>query len=126
MHTILLSIGSNTYAENNIRKAKKLLRKQFSEISFSENCQSKPYGEKYKRPFLNLLAIFRSENSIEEVNVLLKEIEKTMGRKTEDKEKGKVVIDIDMIRYDNEILKPKDFERSYIRDLIAFLDIDNK
>ncbi|MDR1742413.1 MAG: 2-amino-4-hydroxy-6-hydroxymethyldihydropteridine diphosphokinase [Dysgonamonadaceae bacterium] len=120
MHHILLSIGSNTYAKRNTDKAKRQIETVFPDIRFSESCTSKAYGKKYKRPFLNLLAAFESDKSAQEICKRVKQIESEMGRKPEDKEKGRVVIDIDLIRYDDNILKQSDFERSYVQDLLKF------
>ena len=121
MHKIILSIGSNTYAKRNIAEAKRKMEAVLPKIRFSEIRMSKPYGKKYKRSFLNLLAVFESDKTAGEICSRVKKIESEMGRKPEDKEKGRVIIDIDLVRYDDSILKPKDFERSYVQDLLEFL-----
>ncbi len=121
MHTFLLSIGSNTYAKRNIEKAKKALQVLFPDIVFTPAVASKPYGKKYKRPFLNVLAVFQSSPEPEKIIIALKEIEKRMGRLPADKEKGRIVIDIDLIKKDNTVLRPKDFEPSYVQELLKYI-----
>ncbi|MDR1516768.1 MAG: 2-amino-4-hydroxy-6-hydroxymethyldihydropteridine diphosphokinase [Dysgonamonadaceae bacterium] len=118
MHDILLSIGSNSYAKRNTEKAKRQIKAVFPNVRFSDSCTSKPYGKKYKGEFLNLLAVFSSDETAQEIGKRAKQIEADMGRKPEDKEKGRVVIDIDLIRYDDKMLKPNDFERNYVQDLL--------
>lgn len=121
MHTILLSIGSNTYAKKNIEKAKRELAAVFGNIRFSNSCESLPYGKKYTRPFLNLLAVFHSDEDPQQICRKAKAIESAMGRKPEDKEKGRVVIDIDLVQYDDNVMKPRDFERDYVQNLLGSL-----
>ena len=123
MHAVLLCIGSNTYAKRNIVKAKQKLDVVFPNIKYTPVCESNPYGLKYKRYFLNLLASFSTEKNPNEICLKMKQIESEMGRKTDDKSKGRVIIDIDLVRYDNEVLKPKDFERSYVQDLLVFFEL---
>ena len=122
MPTVLLCIGSNTYAKRNIVKAKQKLDAIFPDIQYSPVCESKPYGSRYKRHFLNLLASFSTEKNPKEIYRKMKQIESELGRKTDDKLIGRVIIDVDLVRYDNEILKPKDFERSYVQDLLVYFE----
>lgn len=99
-----------------------MLENLFPEIVFTEALTTKPYGDHYKRPFVNVLAVAYHSAGADEINAQLKEIEKRLGRTTEDKAKGKVVIDLDLIAADGEILRPKDFERSYVQDLLPQID----
>lgn len=118
MHTFLLSIGSNTYSEQNIARAKKALEQCFQGIVFTPTYWSEPYGEKYKHRFLNMLTKANSDNPPLLICQKLKDLEKQLGRKPQDKEKGRVVIDMDLIEYDGEILRPTDYERSYVQELL--------
>jgi len=105
MSTILLSIGSNTFAKTNIDKAKRMLTRLFPEIVFSQPILTEPEEEKYP----------------EEVIDKIKQTERAVGRSPKDKYLGKVIIDIDLIQYGNEILRPGDFERNYVQQLLAML-----
>lgn len=99
-----------------------MLKKLFPEIVFTEALTTKPYGKHYKRPFVNVLAVANHSAPTDEINAQLKEMEKRMGRAPEDKAKGKVVIDLDLVAADGEILRPKDFERDYVQDLLPQID----
>lgn len=121
MQTILLSIGSNIYSKNNIDKARRMLTHCFPDISFTESVMSEPYDEKYLFPFRNILGVFQSELSPEEVISKLKLVEHAMGRSPKDKALGKVIIDIDLIKYGDEVLRPQDFERDYVQHLLQAL-----
>lgn len=122
MHAYLLSISSNFQARSNLTGARRMLENLFPEIVFTEALTTKPYGNHYKRPFVNVLAVAYHSACADEINAQLKEIEKRLGRTPEDKAKGKVVIDLDLIAADDEILRPKDFERSYVQDLLPQID----
>ncbi|MDR2816227.1 MAG: hypothetical protein LBB62_05945 [Proteiniphilum sp.] len=67
MSTILLSIGSNTFAKTNIDKAKRMLSFLFPDIVFSEPILTEPEDDKYVYLFRNVLAKANTEMSPEEV-----------------------------------------------------------
>ena len=50
-----------------------------------------------------------------EFPLMFKELERRCGRIPEDKAQGVVKLDIDLLVFDNKILKPEDMEREYIR-----------
>lgn len=118
MQTILLSIGSNIYSKNNIDKARRMLSHTFPDIAFTQHIMSEPHEEKYLFPFRNILGVFQSELSPEEIIGKLKLIEHAMGRSSKDKDSGKVIIDIDLIKYGEEVLRPEDYQRSYVQELM--------
>ena len=63
----------------------------------------------------NQLAKFSTTLSPDSVHDLFKELERRCGRIPEDKAQGVVKLDIDLLVFDNKILKPEDMEREYIR-----------
>ncbi|MDD4778099.1 MAG: 2-amino-4-hydroxy-6-hydroxymethyldihydropteridine diphosphokinase [Fermentimonas sp.] len=119
MSTILLSIGSNTFAKTNIDKAKRMLSYVFPDIIFSDPILSEPEDDNFKYLFRNILASFETEMSQEEIISKIKQTERAVGRTPKDKYMGKVVIDIDLLKYDEEILRPQDFEKDYVQQLLA-------
>ena len=79
-------------------------------------------GNGYLSPFSNQLAQFETSLSAEDIRNILKQIEKENGRMPEDKAQGVVKLDIDLLIYDNTILKPDDMEKEFIRqELESFL-----
>ncbi len=124
MSTILLSIGSNTFAKTNIDKAKRMLSNIFQDIQFSEPIFSEPEDDKYKYLFRNILASCQTEMTPEEVIEKIKLTERAVGRSPKDKYLGKVVIDIDLLKYNEEILRPQDYEREYIQQLLTIFEIE--
>lgn len=121
MSIIILSIGSNTFAKTNIDKAKRMLTRLFPEIIFTQPILSEPKEEKYSYLFRNILAKAETELTPEEVIDKIKQTERAVGRSPKDKYQGKVVIDIDLIQYNDTILRPEDFERNYVQQLLPSL-----
>ena len=121
MNTILLSIGSNTFAKTNIDKAKRMLTRLFPEIIFTQPILTEPDEEKYSFLFRYVLAKAETEMTPEEVIDKIKQTERAVGRSPKDKYLGKVIIDIDLLQYNNEILRPGDLERDYVQQLLATL-----
>lgn len=118
MHKVLLSIGTNSDACSNMKQAKNLLLSYFQNIKFTSTLKTEAYGENYTEPFLNSLAFFETEKKKDEVEWLLKLIEKKMGRKPSHKSEGRIIIDIDLIKWNNEVLKPNDLKQDYMPQLL--------
>lgn len=122
MATFLLSIGSNTFAKTNIDKARRMLTRLFPDIVFSQSVLSEPDDERYSFLFRNVLAKGETELLPDEVIEKIKQTERAVGRSPRDKYLGKVIIDIDLIRYNEEILRPVDFQREYVQQLLSTFD----
>lgn len=122
MHKVLLSIGTNTDACFNLKQAIDSLHCYFPKIQFTNATESEPYGAVFNGPFLNTLAYVETNMSKNEIRLCFKSIEKNMGREPTHKAEGKVIIDIDLIQWDNEILKPEDFKRGYMHDLLLQIE----
>lgn len=121
MSIILLSIGSNTFAKTNIDKAKRMLSFLFPGIVFSEPILTEPEDDKYTYLFRNVLAKADTEMSPEEIIDKIKQTERAVGRTPRDKYLGRMIIDIDLIQYEDRILRPQDYERDYIQQLLPTL-----
>lgn len=122
MHKTVLGIGSNTDARFNIKQATDYLRFYFPNIKFTSTIETMPYGDMFTTPFVNALAYFKTDLSKDEILLQLKLIEKTMGRLPSHKEEGIIIIDIDLMQWNNETLKPEDFERHYIQPLLREME----
>lgn len=95
-----------------------MLLRSFPGIVFTPAIMSEPYNELYTFPFRNILAAFESELPPEEIIGKVKQVESGVGRTPHDKKIGRVLIDIDLIKYGDEILRPEDYERSYVQELL--------
>lgn len=110
MNTALLMLGSNTQPEQNIELAIEKLSQFFEIEQQGSLIETKPHGKHYVANFQNLALRILSEDTAEETKLILKDIEKDMGRTPESKTKGIIPIDIDMIFWNGNLLH-KDYER---------------
>lgn len=122
MNKALLSIGTNVDREFHMNLCHQLLEKLFPSIVYSKTSVTVPYGNLYKNDFLNQLAFVYTHKEKDEVVSLLKSLEKEMGRTPADKEKGIVKIDIDLVVWNEDVVKPTDISRSYVTDLLPSLE----
>lgn len=118
MNKALISIGSNFDRENNLILCRKLLNESFDNILYSQTLITIPYGKVYKNDFLNQLAVIETNEGQEEINKKLKNIEKIIGRDRNDKISGQVKIDVDLVIWNDHVLKEEDMKRSYVAELL--------
>lgn len=115
-HACLVCLGSNNEKEVNMSLARKRLIELFPSIRFSVELQTKPLGLYNPTPFSNQLAQFTTQEDLSTVIHFLKGIEQEAGRKPEDKAEEKIKLDIDLLMYDDAVLKPDDMKRAYVID----------
>ena len=116
-HYILLALGSNVAAELHIEQAKARLSAVFPQLRFSRSLTTPAIGI-VSPPFINCLAEGYWSVPLEEVIVALKDIEAQMGSVPEERKKGIVKIDIDLLQFDNTKRKADDWSRDYIQLLL--------
>ena len=104
-----------------MEEARKALMELFPTIRFSEEMTTEAIGDKLLSPFSNQVAKLETSLTIEEIRSLLKKIEKDNGRLPEDKEQGIVKLDIDLLKFNELILKPSDMEKDYVLEGISSL-----
>lgn len=118
IHNIIIAFGTNA-GINRIREAKALLRKNFTVISFSRVMQTEPIGKQFQGTiFYNAIAccsthIAKADNIVN----ILKALEKESGDREELRKAGKVVLDLDLLKYDNVVYHKDDWNRGYIKEL---------
>jgi len=95
--------------------ARKALKYYFPNIRFSSEMETEAIGRGLLTPFSNQVASFETVQSIENIRAILKQIERDHGRLPEDKAQGIVKLDIDLLRYDNFVLKTDDMKNSHVK-----------
>ena len=115
LHTCLLCLGSNLDGATHLSAARTALLSHFPDIRFSQKMVTEAIGSGFLSPFHNQVARFTTSLSAEEVRAILKGIEQAQGRLPEDKTNGVVKLDIDLLVYDDCILKAKDLERKFVK-----------
>ena len=128
MHKCIICIGSNYNRKENLLLARKRLADLFPSIRFTTERETQPLFFRSPALFSNQVALFFSEAEEEKVKKELKAIEKCAGRRPEDKKEEikiieineeykkeeKVCLDIDLLSFDDRVLKPEDLKREYI------------
>ena len=115
LHTCLLCLGSNLDGAIRLSAARSALRSHFPDIRFSEELVTEAIGSGFLSPFHNQVACLETPQDAESIRTLLKSIEQVQGRLPEDKAQGIVKLDIDLLMIDDQVLKPKDMEREFVK-----------
>lgn len=119
---LIISLGSNTNQEDNIRKASEMIMSVFGQETIcTKAIWTSPIGIESDR-FLNRLALAYTSLELEQVNSILKDIELKLGGTSEDKRQGVVRIDIDIMLYGNKKLHIDDWQRAYVLKLMTELE----
>lgn len=91
MHKCIICIGSNYNRKENLLLARKRLADLFPSIRFTTERETQPLFFRSPALFSNQVALFFSEA-----------------------EEEKVCLDIDLLFFDDRVLKPEDLKREYI------------
>ena len=113
MAKIHINIGSNQDREANIVGAIELLRLNFGDIKISDIFESPAQGFKGD-DFYNIGVNTNTELSVDDVNAVLKDIEKTFGRDRSAPKFSSRLIDLDLVVYDEIIDEKSNLPRNDI------------
>lgn len=122
MNTFIISIGSNENRTENMSRCRYLLSKEYPNVIFSEMINTEPFGENYQSDFYNQLALVNSEDNELVLADKLKRIESEIGRQCDEKSRGIIKIDVDLLVVNGKVVKLEDFERPYINNLFDNLN----
>lgn len=121
LNRVIVGLGSNKDSETNIKRAGELLRNYLIVSRFSEAVYTEPLGDVKDGPFLNQVVVGYVPDGPEEVVRVFKQTETLLGRTPEDKKRGSIPIDIDLIQWNDLVLKPDDLKRDYISSALHAL-----
>ncbi|MBP5769990.1 MAG: 2-amino-4-hydroxy-6-hydroxymethyldihydropteridine diphosphokinase [Bacteroidaceae bacterium] len=124
IHTFYIGIGTNLSAAGMIlRWTHRQLENTFQgKARYSRPLQTRPIDFPNPATFTNQLVVFETPTPREQVETLLKDIERLAGRTTTDKGRGIVRLDLDLLMADGEVIRPKDWQRPYIRQAFEELN----
>lgn len=111
-HFIAIGIGSNTpNAQRHVDEACRWLAGTFTGVRCSESYLTDGVGDRCRgMKYRNAVAVGHTGLTAEDVCRQLKEYEVTHGR---DRGVSEVPIDLDLVVYDDEVLRHSDFDRMY-------------
>ena len=123
MHDILIAIGTNVIADR-IRFVEVHLEQCFENVRFTHIIPTEPIGERFKgKQFFNAVMAGKTSMARNEVVEQLKRIEQLAGNTQDKRNMGVVEADIDLLMYDDVKLHEKDWQRSYIKELVEELRV---
>lgn len=120
-HKCLLCLGSNIDGIHHLKNAEQMLDRLFGPVQWGAIIETEPWGTSLSKPFLNRAAYLYTSLSSEELIKHFKQIECRNGRTSESKTCGIVPLDIDLLTYDDCILKPEDLEKEYVKKALSAL-----
>lgn len=115
-HEVIISLASNEQAETHLAKARELLKMLIHDLVFTQEKWTEPVHTIRKSPYLNQLCKGTTELGPNLLSEVLKETERRLGRTHN--EDGIVVIDLDLMQYDDQRHHLRDWDRDYIKNLI--------
>lgn len=122
-HLFHIAIGSNmANAPRVLEWTRRKLRAKFGTMCrFSHPVWTEPIDYPYPFPFLNQVAEITTNRPLGVLEALLKAMEKEMMHRRCNPGEGRRIVDIDLLSFDGEVLRPDDWERPYVKDGIAAL-----
>jgi len=113
-----ISIGSNINREQNVMSALRVLQHKFGELQNSSLYESTAVGFSGDA-FYNLVTGFYSQESINDINLHLKQIEADHGRVQSKEKFSSRSLDLDLLLYDQEIIQSKSVSVPHA-DILAY------
>lgn len=118
---IIIALGSNTNPRQNMERASSAIELLLPDIRWSEAVFTAPEACSNPALFLNLVGIAHTSLPVADLIRHFKQIERALGRVPENKHQGIIPIDIDLLQWNSELLKPDDMQRGYIKEGIRQL-----
>ena len=122
-HHYIIGVGSNWEADKNIEYALHQFKYKYTNICISTLQKTVPIGMNNDYMFTNCVVSIYCNEKFDEINSFLKALERECGRVSEDKPKGIIKLDLDIIIADGVTLKEDDLKREYI--LYGINEINN-
>lgn len=117
MHNVIVCMGSNVpQRHDEIRMAVKWLTSVLENPRHTSPYLTSPEGENAGiSDYLNAVMIGETALSREEIESAFKQYEIGQGRLPVHKKSGRIIIDIDLVCYDDEIIRNDEFETAYFQ-----------
>jgi 2-amino-4-hydroxy-6-hydroxymethyldihydropteridine diphosphokinase len=112
---IIISIGSNINAEENISNMLEILGKEVEILKVSNMLKTKPIGVENQPEFTNGAVKIKTGLGREELNRFLKNIEDQLGRDRSAPKFGPRTIDLDIVVWNGEIVDEDYYTRDFLQ-----------
>lgn len=117
-HRCLICLGSNQKGSTHLKIAEKELESIAYSIHWGDIVETVPENSPSPAPYQNRAALLQTTLNKESLLKEFKEIECRHGRTLSGKRNGIIPLDIDLLIYDEEIIKPDDLTKLYVRQAL--------
>lgn len=115
MNSVVISIGSNCKdSEKAVEKSIGFLSGKLQSPRAS-GCYSTPASNGKDADYLNAVLVGYTDDSREKFTSLLKLYEVANGRTALSKQEGVIPIDLDLVVWNDEVVRPVDFDKEYFQ-----------
>ncbi len=116
LHRVVLGLGSNCGDKaQNLKSAREYLIGVSDGVFHSSQIYETPDAHGAPEKYFNLVMEMETLLGAETLTRLLKEYEVSAGRTSDARVLGRVPIDIDIVIFDGNIVRPKDFRQSFFQ-----------
>lgn len=117
LHSAFICIGSNWGNRvKTVRQAISHLVRTTDSLWSSTIYETPAAGKDSGTPaYMNAVVKIRVNSDYPELNLMLKRMELEAGRNEECRNLGRVPLDLDIVEFDGEVLRPEDFRQKYYR-----------
>lgn len=115
INSVIIGIGSNINAEENISKMLEILTLHMDVLRVSTMLKTKPIGIEDQPDFTNGAVKIQTRLSKKELNRLLKKIEDQLGRDRSAPKFGPRTIDLDIVVWNGEIVDKDYYTRDFLQ-----------
>lgn len=123
MNRAILSIGSNLEPRvMRIEDAVHWMECHFH-VENSSSIYETPEIHGIGRPYMNMVMDITTADDYEDLQQAIKKFEISSGRDGEARLRGDVPIDIDIVVWNDEVLRPKDYSQSFFRIGASMIDV---
>ena len=121
MNTAVIGLGSNINPQQNVSQALDSLQGRFKLLKRSKLLNIAAKGNSKLADFVNCAVLIETKDTQQETKVMLKELEKNLGR-TEAMHNGSArVIDLDIHVWNGKVVDPYFYQWDFIRVLVLEL-----
>lgn len=121
LHRYIICLGSNFQAGEHLAAARKMIATLAGDVVWGDTLTTAAEPARDSVTYQNCAALLTSEKEIEEVKALFKDMERQAGRTPESKRLGIIPLDIDILIYDNQVIKAEDLRKKYVQLILRSL-----
>ena len=124
MNRVVISLASNCDQVQHLQQARQCLAQMLSACHFTEAIWTEPYSSTVASSamYLNQIVAATTALTVDELTQALKDMERQMGRTQEDRRRGIVRIDLDLLQYNRQRYHLRDWDRPYIQTLLPSIE----